>query len=151
EVSRYVYVPWGIFLVGGAGLLAVVGCAIIAQHSKWLGFPLLALVLAVLVVYVPNLFLDHVVITSDYFEVQRGWGWAPAVRHVAFREVKEIRIRASRPVTVQSVTADDSLECVRRNGERQQIELGILGQAAAAEILARAHGCGVQTPDLNVP
>jgi hypothetical protein len=149
DVSTYIYVPWAIFLVGGAGLLALVGSGIVAQHSKWLGFPLLLATVAVLGLFVPNLWLDHVSVTPDVVEVRRGWWWTQRPQKITFREMQEVRILWPKSAGQQRITADASFEWVRRAGPGQRMDLGILGEAAASEILYRAHERGVATPNLD--
>jgi hypothetical protein len=132
------------------GVVAVVVGYFLCEYDKRLGFALLVIPPFLLLLFVPNCFLDQVKVDDDHFEMRSGWWWEPTRTNLRFADLErmdyfEEEQRGHRPGFHYIVY----LECVDKDGEHFRIDLDELGFEAVGAIMTRAGAQGVTVPSLE--
>jgi len=138
--------PLSVFL----GVVAVVVGWFLSEYDKRLGYGLLIIPPILLLLFVPNCFLDQVKVDEEHFEMRTGWWWEPTRTNLRFADIESMAYfeeerRGHRPGFHYIVY----LECVDHEGQHFRIELDGLGFEAVGAILTRAGAQGVDVPSLE--
>jgi hypothetical protein len=100
-----------------------------------------------LVLFVPNLFLDHVKVDDDHVEMHSGWWWEPTRTNLRFADVKQMDyFEEERRGHHPGFHYDFYLQCEMHSGQHVRVDLDALGFQALETILTRASAQGVIVP-----
>jgi hypothetical protein len=132
------------------GIVAVVVGWFLSEYDKRLGYGLLIIPPVLLLLFVPNFFLDQVKVDDEHVEMRSGWWWEPIRTNIQFADLERIDyFEEEEPGHRPGFHYDLYLVCVDHSGQHIRIDLDALGFEAVGQILTRAGAQGVEVPSLE--